>query len=192
MIGHVTDPSVSHGLNRRELPEPSPGSHDAVLSDRADSAEAQRTKLDPPNLARQHPASHQRGALRTGQAPSRQQHDRLAAQPTVRELQKRSLRRIQPLEVIDRHQHRLLGREHAQHPEERDAQHPRIKLRGPWVIAQQRHVRAETSLQDSETTQTRSTRAARKPYRYTRPHRSLEPSMGWSAERCQSMGVTIP
>lgn len=31
MIGHVTDPSVSHRLNRRELPEPSPGSHDAVL-----------------------------------------------------------------------------------------------------------------------------------------------------------------
>ena len=35
MIGHITDPSVPHGLNRRELPEPSPGSHDVVLDVRA-------------------------------------------------------------------------------------------------------------------------------------------------------------
>ena len=35
MIGHITDPSVPHRLNPRELPEPSPGSHDAVLDVRA-------------------------------------------------------------------------------------------------------------------------------------------------------------
>lgn len=31
MLGHITDPSVPHGLARRELPEPEPGDHDVVV-----------------------------------------------------------------------------------------------------------------------------------------------------------------
>src|SRR4051794_13727510 len=35
MLGHVTDPSAPGGLARRELPDPSPGPHDALIEVRA-------------------------------------------------------------------------------------------------------------------------------------------------------------
>ena len=110
-----------------------------VSQHRVEGTHAQRADLDPVHPVGQQTTGRLGAPLRARRARSHEQRDVLTSQAPDRELQKRAGWGVQPLQVVDRHEQRLLGRQQTQRAEEGRGQRPGIHLGRPRVLAQQGH-----------------------------------------------------
>jgi hypothetical protein len=97
-------------------------------------ADRDRADRETANAFRREPIETEQRVRLVAQAPSEQERDRLVLNASKPELQERRRRLVQPLDVIDRNEHRSLARQLAESANERDGHRPRLGRCAPNVV----------------------------------------------------------